>query len=62
MIGTLESYEKIKEYYGEDNVYPIYIEVDDETRIERALKREKKQPEPKFQEMCRRFSSRFRRF
>ncbi len=55
MIGTLESYEKIKEYYGEDNVYPIYIEVDDETRIERALKREKKQPEPKFQEMCRRF-------
>lgn len=54
-LGTLESYEKVKRYYGEERVVPIYIEVDDGMRLERALKREKKQAEPKYEEMCRRF-------
>ncbi|MBE5996065.1 MAG: guanylate kinase [Lachnospiraceae bacterium] len=54
-IGTLESYRKIRDYYGEDAVCPVYIEVEDGERLARALKREKKQAEPKYLELCRRF-------
>ena len=54
-IGTLESYEKLKAYYGAENLCPLYIEVEDGIRLERALKREKKQSSPKYAEMCRRF-------
>ncbi len=54
-IGTLESYVKLKEYYGDEKVIPIYIEVDDGNRLERALKRERKPQNRKFEEMCRRF-------
>lgn len=54
-IGTLESYEKLKEYYGEETLVPIYIEVEDGIRLERALMREKQQKEPKYKEFCRRF-------
>lgn len=54
-IGTLESYEKIKAYYGAEKVVPIYIEVDDGIRLERALKRERKPQNQKYEEMCRRF-------
>ena len=34
---------------------PIYIEVDDGIRLQRALNREKLQEQPKYAEMCRRF-------
>lgn len=54
-IGTLESYEKLKEYFGEETMCPLYIEVDDGIRLERALKRERKQQTPRYAEMCRRF-------
>ena len=54
-IGTLESFQKIKKYYGESSVVPIYIEVENGERLSRALKREKKQETPKYAEMCRRF-------
>ena len=54
-IGTPESYRKMKEYFGEDRLFPIYIEVEDGVRLERALTREKKQKEPKYEELCRRF-------
>lgn len=54
-IGTLESYEKMKKYYGEKKIVPLYIEVEDGLRLERALRREKKQSQPKYEEMCRRF-------
>lgn len=55
MIGTLESYEKMQMYYGAGRVVPIYIEIDDGIRLERALKRERSQTRPKYKEMCRRF-------
>ena len=55
IIGTVESYVKIRDYYGEDVVCPIYIEVDDGVRLSRALNREQKQENPKYEEMCRRF-------
>lgn len=54
-IGTLESFRKMKKYYGENIVIPIYIEVEDGERLDRALKRERKQEIPKYAEMCRRF-------
>lgn len=54
-IGTLESYVKLKEYFGADRVIPIYIEVEDGLRLERALARERGMKEPKYKEMCRRF-------
>ena len=47
-IGTLESYEKIRTYYGDGKVVPLYIEVEDGLRLERALEREKKQQPPKY--------------
>jgi guanylate kinase len=55
MIGTLGSFIKTKEYYGDDMVVPIYIQVEDGIRLERALRREKQQEEPHYAEMCRRF-------
>lgn len=55
VIGTLESYEKLRKYYGEAFVLPIYIEVDDGLRLQRALDRERMQDKPKYAEMCRRF-------
>ncbi len=54
-IGTLESYKGMREHLGEDKLVPIYIEVDDGVRLERALSRERKQKEPKYEELCRRF-------
>ena len=42
-IGTLESYRKLTAYLGPEKIRPVYIETDDGTRLERALKREKKQ-------------------
>lgn len=55
IIGTVESFVKIRDYYGEDKVLPIYIEVDDGIRLSRALERERAQEHPKYEEMCRRF-------
>lgn len=55
LIGTLESFAQIREYYGKDRVIPIYIEIEDGERLTRALEREKKQSNPKYAELCRRF-------
>jgi len=55
LIGTLESYENICRYYGEDVLVPIYVYVEDGIRLERALSRERMQKQPKYAEMCRRF-------
>lgn len=54
-IGTLESYEKIKDYFGTERLVPVLIELDDGVRLERAINREKKQAVPKYEELCRRF-------
>ncbi len=55
VIGTLEAYEQFCEYFGSEHIMPIYIEVDDGIRLQRALNREKSQKTPKYEEMCRRF-------
>lgn len=55
LIGTLEAYTKIRDYFGENQVLPIYIEVEDGMRLTRAIAREQSQDVPKYEEMCRRF-------
>lgn len=55
IIGTLESYLKLQEYFGRDFLVPIYVEVDDGERLQRALNRERIQSQPKYLEICRRF-------
>lgn len=54
-IGTLESYEQLRKYFGAEVIFPIYIEVEDGIRLRRAIEREEKQQTPKYEEMCRRF-------
>lgn len=55
MIGTLESYRKMRDYFGPDALVPLYIHLEDGERLTRALNREKKQARPNYEEMCRRF-------
>lgn len=55
MINTLNGYEQIRDYFGKDNVVPLYIYVEDGIRLTRALKRERRQKVPKYAEMCRRY-------
>ena len=55
VIGTLESYCYIRDYFGKDNVVPLLIDVSAKIRLERAMHREEKQENPKYDEMCRRF-------
>ncbi|MCI9082730.1 MAG: guanylate kinase [Lachnospiraceae bacterium] len=55
IIGTLESYLKLKNYFGENILIPLYIELESGERLQRALDRERIQSEPKYAELCRRF-------
>ena len=55
IIGTLESYIRFRDYFGEDYVVPLLINVEDGERLSRALSRERLQNNPKYAEMCRRF-------
>lgn len=55
VIGTLESFVKSREYFGENKLIPVLIELDDGERLQRALDRERSQDHPKYEEMCRRF-------
>lgn len=55
IITTLEAYEKLQSYFGNSNVVPLYIEIDDGVRLERALARERLQEKPNYDELCRRY-------
>lgn len=55
MIGTLESYEKVRAYFGPERMIPVFIDLDDGVRLQRALDRERAQEVPQYEEMCRRF-------
>lgn len=54
-VGVLESFRALRNYYGVDKVVPLYIEVEDGERLQRALDRERAQEEPRYAELCRRF-------
>ena len=53
--GVLTSFMKMRRYFGKEQVVPVYIEVEDGLRLERAIGRERTQNPPKYEEMCRRF-------
>ncbi len=55
IIGTLESYKKIREYFGAENVVPIYIDLGDGIRLQRAVNREMMEEKPNYAELCRRY-------
>jgi guanylate kinase len=55
VIGTLESYCYFRDYFGKENVIPIFIDVDAKVRLQRAMQREETQEFPRYDEMCRRF-------
>ncbi len=55
LITTLESYKSLRDYFGNDKVHPLYVDIEDGIRLERALQREKKQANPNYNELCRRF-------
>jgi len=55
VIVTLEAYCNLRNYFGIDSTVPFYIDVDDGIRLERALRRERKQQTPNYDELCRRF-------
>jgi len=55
MIGTLESYQKTREYFGKERLIPLYMEVEDGERLMRAMNRERQQAVPRYAELCRRF-------
>lgn len=55
VIGTLQSYRDMCLYFGPGRLVPLYIEVEDGLRLKRAFRREQRQKEPKYSEMCRRF-------
>lgn len=55
LITTLEAYESLRNYFGDDKVFPFYIDIEDSIRLERALEREKRQDKPNYDELCRRF-------
>ena len=54
-IGVLESFAGTRDYYGSEKVIPIYIELDDGERLQRALNRERLPENGRYAEMCRRF-------
>ena len=55
MITTLEGYNKLKDYFGTGRVVPLYLYVRDELRLQRIFNRERRQKEPDYSEMCRRY-------
>ena len=55
LMGTPASYKAVRAFYGEERLVPIYLHVDDGIRLERALKREQSQENPRYEEMCRRY-------
>ncbi|MBQ4564564.1 MAG: guanylate kinase [Lachnospiraceae bacterium] len=55
MIGTPEGCVKMRAYFGEEPIVPIYLSIDDGERLRRAWARECNQKKPRFDEVCRRY-------
>ena len=45
----------IRAHFGAETMIPVYLEVEDGLRLERAIARERTQKTAKYEEMCRRF-------
>lgn len=46
VIGTLESWNAMKRYFGDQVMVPVYVEVEDGERLSRALVRERRRQRP----------------
>ena len=55
MIVTPEAYAALKAFYGADAIRPVYVVSADADRLRRSIKREEKQAEPNYREVCRRY-------
>ena len=55
MIATPEVYFALKKTKYADAIVPIYLETEDEERLLRSIWRERKQENPNFAEVCRRY-------
>ena len=55
VAGTWVMYQKYLNYFGPEVLVPCYFELDDGTRLERALRREKETETRNYLEMCRRY-------
>ncbi|WP_026510077.1 MULTISPECIES: guanylate kinase [unclassified Butyrivibrio] len=55
IIGTVDMYVSMRKYFGKEKVVPLMISATDGVLMQRAMSRELKQEEPKYDEMCRRF-------
>ena len=55
LIGTPDMCKSLKCFYGVEDIVPIMIWVDDGERLARAVERERRQRNPKYTELCRRF-------
>ena len=53
--NTLEGLDQFVKFYGMENIISLLIKVDDGIRLQRALDRERREENPKYQELCRRF-------
>ena len=54
-IIDLDGYQEFIKYFGPENVIGIYVTLDDGERLSRALNRERKQKNPNYEELCRRY-------
>lgn len=56
-LNTWVGYQKFLDFYPDfgSMIHPIYFQVEDGLRLERALVRERKQQKGNYEEMCRRF-------
>ena len=55
IITTQQALERFVEKFGQDNIYVIYLQLDDKVRLERCIAREAMQENPNYKEVCRRF-------
>ncbi|MCI2049009.1 MAG: guanylate kinase [Lachnospiraceae bacterium] len=53
-ITTLKGFRALKKRFGAAAAVPLFITLDEGERLARALERERRQAEPKYEEMCRR--------
>lgn len=53
--NTWDGYKSFLNYYGRNIVIPLYFKLDKGLRLQRALRREMMQDNPKYDELCRRY-------
>jgi len=55
MITVPSGFEALRARFSNERVVPLYIWVDDDVRLIRAISRERRQQKPDYDELCRRF-------